>query len=890
MTATFSDLTGWVEVDSTGAKTSQPLGTSGSFCIKLDYGLATEETVKCTSLNPSTGVITFATRGFDGTTAVAHAAGSSSKLNVFPVETATDWVNLQATATTASTTASSALSTANAALPKSGGTMSGAIAMGASKITGLANGTASTDAAAFGQIIPLSTVTTAGDLIVGSGSGAVSRLGIGTANQVVTVNSGATGLTYATPATWFPKMPSVIPTVASGTFTTAISNFYLVPTTSGTVTVTLPKASGVNQNVIGFQLQVGSNPLVINSFSGDTIQGTTLTSIQLTNVGQSVFMIALGASNQWNIIANSAIPAGTSGFTVGGDLTGVLPNPKVDGLQGYAVSATAPTSGQALVWDGTNWAPSTISATDATKLPLTGGTLTGALNGTAATFTGELTGSDLVPSGLTGATTATRYVGGTVNSAPASGTFAKGDFVVDQSGTIWVCTTAGTPGTWTTTISSHLSLRSASATVTRNETTIFSGSTASQTLTAPSSPIDGSTWTVINKSSVSVALSFTPSMVPLGSGTGVTSYTVSAGGAYSFVNYNGSQWYMVGTNGADHMVDYSSVALSAWGAAAANVAMGSNKITGLADGTVSTDAAAFGQVSTKANSAITISTTAPLSGGGDLSANRTLTIADGTTSVKGAVQLTDSTSSTSTTTAATPNSVKTAYDLANAALPKSGGTMSGNIAMNSVARMTGLLRPSALGQPMRVDEATGIIGPNFYSQNVVYGWTTPPDALVSGSAQTIASALVYVVALNVPYDCTATGVRFFLTNQGTSISAANITLMNATTSLATVNAPITAFNSTGNTVVTAAFTATASLTAGTYWIAYYATFAGNAPVITASGASGQNTFLNIAQTATSNSLATTRVGVSITIPAVGSSLTTTPTQGSLTRIPFFAIY
>ena len=45
----------------------------------------------------------------------------------------------------------------------------------------------------------------------------------------------------------------------------------------------------------------------------------------------------------------------------------------------------------------------------------------------------------------------------------------------------------------------------------------------------------------------------------------------------------------------------------------------------------------------------------------------TIAVADGTTSAKGVVQLINSTSSTSTTTAATPNSVKAAYDLANQA-------------------------------------------------------------------------------------------------------------------------------------------------------------------------------------------------------------------------------
>jgi hypothetical protein len=53
-------------------------------------------------------------------------------------------------------------------------------------------------------------------------------------------------------------------------------------------------------------------------------------------------------------------------------------------------------------------------------------------------------------------------------------------------------------------------------------------------------------------------------------------------------------------------------------------------------------------------------------------------IQSATTSVQGIVQLTDSISSTSTTTAATPNSVKTAYDLAATKFNSSGGTITGD--------------------------------------------------------------------------------------------------------------------------------------------------------------------------------------------------------------------
>jgi hypothetical protein len=67
-----------------------------------------------------------------------------------------------------------------------------------------------------------------------------------------------------------------------------------------------------------------------------------------------------------------------------------------------------------------------------------------------------------------------------------------------------------------------------------------------------------------------------------------------------------------------------------------------------------------------------------------------ISIQDGTTTQKGAVQLEDSTTSTSTTKAATPNSVKLVLDaatvalgIANDALPKAGGTMTGNVILDN---------------------------------------------------------------------------------------------------------------------------------------------------------------------------------------------------------------
>lgn len=64
-----------------------------------------------------------------------------------------------------------------------------------------------------------------------------------------------------------------------------------------------------------------------------------------------------------------------------------------------------------------------------------------------------------------------------------------------------------------------------------------------------------------------------------------------------------------------------------------------------------------------------------------------LTVSTGTTSAVGVLQLTDGVASSSTTTAATPNGVKTAYDLANSALQRAGGTFTGELLISNTGSL-----------------------------------------------------------------------------------------------------------------------------------------------------------------------------------------------------------
>jgi len=106
-----------------------------------------------------------------------------------------------------------------------------------------------------------------------------------------------------------------------------------------------------------------------------------------------------------------------------------------------------------------------------------------------------------------------------------------------------------------------------------------------------------------------------------------------------------------------------------------------------------------------------VNVTSPITGGGS-SGDVTIGIQAGSTTQSGAVQLTDSTSSTSTTTAATPNAVKTSYDLANAAIAKSTVTTAGDIIYRDATVPTRLPIGTA-GQVLKVN--SGATAPEWGS-------------------------------------------------------------------------------------------------------------------------------------------------------------------------------
>ena len=96
-----------------------------------------------------------------------------------------------------------------------------------------------------------------------------------------------------------------------------------------------------------------------------------------------------------------------------------------------------------------------------------------------------------------------------------------------------------------------------------------------------------------------------------------------------------------------------------------------------------------------------VTATSPLTGGGT-SGTVTVGIQDASTAQRGSVQLSDSTSTTSSVLAATPTAVKSAYDLANGAIPKTLTTTTGDTIYASSANTPARLGIGSTGQVLTV--------------------------------------------------------------------------------------------------------------------------------------------------------------------------------------------
>ena len=149
-------------------------------------------------------------------------------------------------------------------------------------------------------------------------------------------------------------------------------------------------------------------------------------------------------------------------------------------------------------------------------------------------------------------------------------------------------------------------------------------------------------------------------------------------GVCDFV-YDGTQWHLVGNY---HDTTYSNATTSANGLmsstdkSALNTLNGRSYINAITDGTNTAGIAA------KGTSLLFDNTSIDYQVGSDDKIIE-ITPKSASTSQKGIVQLNSATNSTSTSQAATPSAVKSAYDLANAAMPKSGGTFTGAVTLNA---------------------------------------------------------------------------------------------------------------------------------------------------------------------------------------------------------------
>ena len=134
-------------------------------------------------------------------------------------------------------------------------------------------------------------ITTAGDTLYGTGSGTFSRLGIGTAGQVLTVNGGATAPSWATPASG-----GGMTSIASGSLSGSSVTLSSIPSTYTDLYLVIRDFYASSNFTMNATLNSVANysvmQLATNTTSGSGIQS-------FTGLGSAVFDF------QWTSAPNS---------------------------------------------------------------------------------------------------------------------------------------------------------------------------------------------------------------------------------------------------------------------------------------------------------------------------------------------------------------------------------------------------------------------------------------------------------------------------------------------------------------------------------------------------------------------------------------------------------
>lgn len=248
-------------------------------------------------------------------------------------------------------------------------------------------------------------------------------------NTISGVGSVASKLTYTIMGDEVSGTTDTFKVLAQGQLPSSIATLYTVPASTSTLVKSI--------HIVNTDTVARTASLTVNGTAG---ANQILPPISILPGGFAVYdgagwhiyndqgqQLGVGATGATG--AQGLYPAGTPALTLG-----------TTNAAGVATTALASDSTIA-VFDGTTPAAETFGAAGAT-----GSAAVAARRDHVHAMPADPTG---LPLGLTGATAATRYVGATTSGAPISGTFAVGDYIIDQTGKVWICTAAGTPGTWT---------------------------------------------------------------------------------------------------------------------------------------------------------------------------------------------------------------------------------------------------------------------------------------------------------------------------------------------------------------------------------------------------------------------------------------------------------